>query len=109
MKPKLSGDELLEVLEALSNPYRLKIISILHQEKHYVSHLARVLEISRPLLYLHLKKLETAGLIKGYHEISDSGKTMKFYQVNSFNISLNELLITEAAKSLTNKKKEQER
>lgn len=108
MKPTLSGDELLQVLEALSNPYRLKIIAILHQEKQYVSQLARVLEISRPLLYLHLKKLETAGLIKGHHEISDSGKAMKFYQVNSFNIALNELLITEAANSLTNKKKEPE-
>lgn len=106
MKDKLNGDELLEVLEALANPYRLKIIAILHKERQYVSQLARELGISRPLLYLHLKKLENALLVKGYHEISESGKSMKYYELNSFDITLNEPFIAQTASSLTLKRKE---
>ncbi|QED46673.1 ArsR/SmtB family transcription factor [Cytobacillus dafuensis] len=101
MKDILFGDELLKTLEALSNPYRIKIIGILQQERQYVSQLARMLSISRPLLYLHLQKLEDAGLIKGQHEISDSGKAMKYYELISFNIPLNEELIAKAAESIT--------
>jgi predicted transcriptional regulator len=103
----LNGDELLELLEALSNPYRLKIIAILHKEKKYVSQLARELGISRPLLYLHLQKLEDAKLINGYHEVSENGKAMKFYELNSFSIMLNEDLIAKTASSLTMKNRKE--
>lgn len=101
MKDIISGDELLTILEALSNPYRLKIIAVLFQEKQYVSQLARVLGISRPLLYLHLQKLEESGLINGHHEISDNGKAMKYYELNPFSIPLSEQFIAQAASSLT--------
>ncbi|TQS74233.1 winged helix-turn-helix transcriptional regulator [Ornithinibacillus gellani] len=102
-----NGDELLRILEALSNPYRLKIISILHQERQYVSQLARSLGISRPLLYLHLQRLEEANLIKGDYEVSDKGKTMKYFELNPFFIELNPQFITELADSLTLKKKKE--
>lgn len=101
----ITGNELLTVLEALSNPFRLKIIAILHQERQYVSQLARELGISRPLLYLHLQKLEEAELIKGHHEISENGKAMKYYELNSFNLTLNAQFIAEKANSLTLKTK----
>jgi ArsR family transcriptional regulator len=107
MKDIKNGDELLKFLEALSNPYRLKIIAILQEEKQYVSQLARELGISRPLLYLHLQKLEDANLITGHHEVSESGKAMKFYELNPFNITLNKELIAEFASSLTIKNRKE--
>lgn len=97
----LTGDELLKVLEALSNSYRLKIIAILQQERQYVSQFARELGISRPLLYLHLNKLEEANLVTGYHEVSKNGKAIKYYEVKPFNLQLNEQFIAKTAKSLT--------
>ncbi|WP_066390978.1 ArsR/SmtB family transcription factor [Neobacillus mesonae] len=103
----INGNELLKILEALSNPYRLRIIAILHQERQYVSQLARELGISRPLLYLHLQKLEDVELIKGHHEISENGKAMKFYELNSFNITLNAQLIADLAESLTLKNRKE--
>ncbi|WMT42883.1 winged helix-turn-helix domain-containing protein [Paenibacillus sp. D2_2] len=106
MKNKLTGDELLKILEALSNPYRLHIIAILHHEKKYVSQLARELGISRPLLYLHLQRLEDAELINGHHEISDNGKAMKYFELNPFCIELNEDLIAQSVCSLTLKNKQ---
>lgn len=101
MEDKLFGDELLKTLEALSNPYRIKIIGVLSQERQYVSQLARMLGISRPLLYLHLQKLEDAGLIKGQHEVSDSGKAMKYFELIPFKITLDTESIAKAANSLT--------
>lgn len=107
MKDKLKSDDLLKVLGALSNPYRLKIIAILHEEKQYVSQLARELGISRPLLYLHLQKLEDAELIIGTHEISDSGKAMKYYELNSFSITLNADLIAQIASDIITKNRKE--
>ena len=93
MKGKYSSDELSKFFGALANPYRLKIIAILSIERQYVSELARNLEISRPLLYLHLQKLEEVNLVKHSTEISETGKALKFYELNSFQINLNERLI----------------
>lgn len=105
MKHLNSGNDLLLVLEALSNPHRLKIISVLYQEKQYVSQLAREIGISRPLLYLHLQKLEEAKLITSEMEILETGKAAKFYMLNPFELNINSELINSLISSLTIKKK----
>lgn len=96
------------MLEALANPYRLKIFSLLTNRRIHVSQLAREVMISRPLLYLHLKKLEQAGLVTGKMELSNDGKAMKFYEARPFALHLTPELITEAAKTVTIKKSEGE-
>lgn len=100
-----NGDDLLLVLEALSNVHRLKIIAVLSEERQYVSALARKLEMSRPLLYLHLQKLEEANLVSSNLEILESGQSAKFYELNPFDLALTEGLIHQLAPSLTMKKK----
>ncbi len=100
-----SGDQLLTLLEALSNPQRLKIIAVLSEGKQYVSQLARELGISRPLLYLHLKKLEEANIVSSDMEILESGKAAKYYMLNPFQFEMNEKIIHELAPTLTMKKK----
>ena len=84
----LSGPGLLEALSALANPHRLQIISALVNETNYVSQLAREIGISRPLLIMHLKKLEDAGLVKSRLELSGEGKAMRYYEVVPFDIRL---------------------
>ncbi|WP_042169296.1 ArsR/SmtB family transcription factor [Paenibacillus gorillae] len=100
-----NGDELLLVLEALSNPHRLKIVAVLTEGRQYVSELARELGMSRPLLYLHLQKLEEANLVSSSLEILDTGKTAKYYMLNPFDFELNEHIIAGLASTLTFKKK----
>ena len=97
----LTGDELLQVLSALANPHRIRIIAALTAGRNYVSQLARELGISRPLLHLHLQKLEGAGLVSGKLELSEDGKAMKYFEVTPFAISLTPATIAEAAKSLS--------
>lgn len=85
------------VLAALDNPHRLRIIAALRGKNNYVSQLARDLNISRPLLIMHLKKLEDAGLISSELEVSADGKAMRFYELNAFEIHLTPDEITMAA------------
>lgn len=52
----------------------------------HVSELARRLGLSRPLLYLHLERLEKAGIVTGQLELSDSGKAMKYFELARFDV-----------------------
>ncbi len=101
---ELTGDELLQLLEALSNPHRLRIVAVLSAGRNYVSQLARDLSMSRPLLHLHLQKLESAGLVTSELELSPDGKAMRFYRVSPFAIALTPEAITAAADTLSTKK-----
>jgi len=96
-----SGDDLVGILAALANPIRLRIIARLARGRDYVSHLAREIGISRPLLHMHLQRLEAAGLIVGHLELSEDGKAMKFYEVTDFNLHLTASVLAEAAETLT--------
>jgi DNA-binding transcriptional ArsR family regulator len=83
-----NGKELLGELSALANPQRLRIVAALGSGRNYVSQLARDLEISRPLLHLHLQKLEAAGLVRSSLELSDDGKAMRFFELEPFRIEV---------------------
>src|SRR5918994_5493557 len=96
-----TGDDLVEMLAALANPIRLRIMATLAGGRDYVSHLAREIGISRPLLHMHLQRLEAAGLIVGNLELSEDGKAMKFYQVTDFDLRLTAAALAEAARTLT--------
>ena len=94
----------MELLSALANPHRLRIIAALTSGgRNYVSQLARELGISRPLLHLHLQKLEEAGLVTSKLELSQDGKALNYFEVRKFDFELTPSAIALAAKSLTSK------
>lgn len=97
---RLSGDQLLEVLAALANPHRLRIIAALVDGREYVSQLAREIGMSRPLLHMHLQKLQAAGLVSGSLELSEEGKAMKYFEVERFVLTLSAERIAEAVRTL---------
>lgn len=98
----LGGDELLAALAALASPSRLRIVAALKAGgRNYVSQLARELGISRPLLHLHLQKLEEAGLVVSKLELSDDGKALNYFEVVDFAIDLTPAGIARAVKTLT--------
>jgi predicted transcriptional regulator len=96
----MTGDELLRVLATLANPHRLRVVAALAAERNYVSQLARELDISRALLQVHLRKLESAGLVSADIEVSEDGKAMKFYDVTPFMLQLTPQTIMAAARTL---------
>src|SRR6476661_5225098 len=100
-QPRPTGDELVVMLAALASPLRLRIVATLAGGRDYVSHLAREIGVSRPLLHMHLQRLEAAGLIVGTLELSDDGKAMKYYEVADFDLRLDASVLADAARSLT--------
>jgi DNA-binding transcriptional ArsR family regulator len=94
-----SEAELLAILTAVANPLRLRVVAELSGGRVHVSELARRLGISRPLLYMHLDRLEKAGLVAGQLELSEDGKAMKYYELVPFELQLSAQLITEAVRA----------
>src|SRR5687767_10561698 len=101
MPAPIDGDELLGVLSALANPIRIRILAELANGRDYVSNLARVIGVSRPLLHMHLQRLEAVGLVVGSLELSEDGKALKYYAVAPFDIHLTATTVAAAAKTLT--------
>jgi len=64
----------------------MRIIAELAHGRLHVSELARRVGMSRPLLYMHLDRLEKAGLVDGHLELSDDGKAMKYYELLPFEL-----------------------
>jgi DNA-binding transcriptional ArsR family regulator len=99
-----SGDELRRILAALANPHRLRILGTLASGSVHVSGLARAVGLGRPLVHMHLQRLEAAGLVSGRLEVSDDGKAMRFYEVTPFAIHLTPESIVDAVRTLTPEK-----
>lgn len=97
----LTGDELTRMLSALASPHRLRIVATLARGSVHVSELARQVGLSRPLVHMHLQRLEAAGLVTGRLELSGDGKAMKFFEVTPFAVHLTPELVVEAAQTLT--------
>jgi DNA-binding transcriptional ArsR family regulator len=95
-----TGADLARILAALSNPHRLRIVATLARGSVHVSQLAREVGLSRPLVHMHLQRLEAAGLVTGRLELSDDGKAMKFFEVVPFAIHLTPELVVRAAPTL---------
>ncbi|QDZ00945.1 winged helix-turn-helix transcriptional regulator [Nitratireductor mangrovi] len=98
----VSGDQLLKALSALANPVRLQVIAALATGgRNYVSQLAREIGISRPLLHMHLARLEAAGLVSGTLEVSDDGKAHNYFVATDFAFTLTPQAIAQAATTLS--------
>ena len=97
----MTGDELTRVMAALANPHRMRILAALSEERIHVSELAREVRLSRPLVHMHLQRLEAAGLVTGQLELSQEGKAMKYFAVTPFDVRLTPEAIAEAARTLT--------
>ena len=96
------GDRLLTALGALANPHRMRVVAALAGGgRNYVSQLAREIGISRPLLHLHLQKLEAAGLVTSRHEVSTDGKALNFFELTNFSFEVHPAAIGKAVKTLS--------
>lgn len=105
-----SGDRLLELFATLANPHRMRILATLARGgRRYVSQLARELDMGRPLLHMHLRRLEAAGLVVGSLELSTEGKAMKYFEVVPFDFRLSPQAIATADRSLSDEAFEADR
>jgi DNA-binding transcriptional ArsR family regulator len=94
------------VVTALDHPLRLRVIALLRGGRRYVSALARDLGISRPLLYMHLDRLEKAGLVTSSLELGTDGKAVKWYELLPFELRVTAAVVAEALATLPPTEKE---
>jgi len=67
----------------------MTIIAALSEKRKYTSELVRELEISRPLLCLHLRNLEEMGILKGKTELGKGNRARRYYELCDFELCLN--------------------
>ncbi|MFC8336528.1 ArsR/SmtB family transcription factor [Streptomyces rubiginosohelvolus] len=79
----------MALLAAISHPQRLRVIAEFADGRVYVSELARRLGMSRPLLHLHLERLEKAGPVVGTLERGEDGISLKYFELSLFKLHLN--------------------
>lgn len=80
----MNAEQLSTWLTAIASPQRMRILSHIVDEPLHVSELARRVQMSRALLYMHLAKLEEAGFVVGHHELTHDGKALKFFRALPF-------------------------
>ena len=84
----MNVEALVDRLQAVANPHRLRILAELADGTTHVSELARRLGMSRALLYMHIRRLEEAGYVTGHLELSADGKAMKYFEVLPFLVTV---------------------
>ena len=81
--------KIVDIGEAIRHPLRLKIIHLLSQREWYVYELAKELNVSRQVLYLHLKRLEKSGFVEGDLRLEeDDMRAKNFYKLKGFKVEL---------------------
>lgn len=96
MEDQITGAVLSSRLAAIASHQRMRIIALLAEERLHVSELARRVGMSRPLLYMHLTKLEEAGFVAGNLELSDEGKAHKYFEIVPFELVIDTATIVAA-------------
>lgn len=90
-------EQLAATLAAIASPQRLRILATLADDRLHVSALARRVDMSRALLYMHLTKLEAAGFVVGRLELSADGKALKYFEATPFVLTIDLPTISAAA------------
>lgn len=87
---------LAERLAAIASTQRLAILAAVIGEPLHVSELARRVEMSRALLYMHLRKLEDAGFVTSERTLGADGKAMNIYSPADFSLTITPAVIARA-------------
>lgn len=81
--------QIVNIGEAISHPLRLKLLYMLSEREWYVYELAKELNISRQVLYLHLKRLEKADFLESDLRLEDDDmRAKKFFKLKGFEVKL---------------------
>ena len=101
MSKKSFVDEISELLKILSHPIRLKILALCSRREFTSRELRETLDISKPLLIAHLKKLVTGGFLEYRVELDNEKMIIrKFYKTKDFRVCIDKEIIEKMSKSI---------
>ena len=84
-------EDLADVLSLLGNMTRLRVIAALRNGKMFIQELSQSLGISYPLLHLHLKNLESNGIVKSEYSVGTDKATRyvkRYFELEDFKIEI---------------------
>jgi predicted transcriptional regulator len=70
-----------KVLQIVGNETRRRILTLLSEEPHYISQIAKKLDVTQPAILKHLSLLQKAGLIESFWRKSPLGAARKYYKI----------------------------
>lgn len=70
-----------KVLQIIGNENRRKILTLLSEEPHYISQIAKKLDVTQPAILKHLSLLHKAGLIESFWRKNPLGAARKYYKI----------------------------
>jgi len=70
-----------KVLQIVGNETRRRILTLLSKEPHYISQIAKKLDVTQPAILKHLSLLQKAGLIENFWEKNPLGAARKYYKI----------------------------
>lgn len=81
--------QITDIGEAISHPVRLKLLYLLSERERYVYDLAKDLNLSRQVVQLHLKRLESAGFVESDLRLEDNdNRAKKFFKLKDFEVKI---------------------
>jgi len=70
-----------KILQIVGNETRRRILTLLSEEPHYISQIAKKLDVTQPAILKHLSLLHKAGLIESFWRKSSLGAARKYYKI----------------------------
>ena len=70
-----------KVLQIVGNETRRRILTLLSEEPHYISQIAKKLDVTQPAILKHLSLLQKADLIESFWRKSPLGAARKYYKI----------------------------
>lgn len=80
-------EDFVRVLRMLANPVRLKMLALIAAKPRHAYELSKLLNISYPLVHMHLKALERAGLVEGFY--TEEARMKRVYRLRDFQLVVN--------------------
>jgi len=84
-------ENLARKLKALAHPVRLRIVALLEEEGEdmYLNQIANSLRINRALAKIHLRKLESASIVKSHVVLVEGeARALRYYKLREFDIKI---------------------
>lgn len=84
---------LLARLQALASAPRLRMLALLSEGTMHASDMARRLQISRPLVTMHLTKLEATGLVASELVLGPDGRAYRYFTLADFEVRVDPRIV----------------
>lgn len=88
----------MRVLRVLANPVRLRMLALIAVRPRHAYELSKLLGLSYPLVHMHLRALERAGLVEGAY--AGDVRMKRVYQLKEFRIVLDGELLRRLGEKL---------